>query len=95
MSSSDIFANSTTTSGSDVTLFAGPTRLKGFIVTPTANAGTVTFKDGSSTLFALETAASAASGPVQISLPSEGLKCSTNLVANLTANVAAVTVFFA
>lgn len=94
MSSSDIFANSTTTTGSDVTLFAGPVRLKGFIATPTANSGTIVFKDGSSTLFSLTTAASAASGPVQISLPSEGLKCSTNLVANLT-NVAAVTVFFA
>ena len=94
MSSSDIFANSTTTTGSDVTLFAGPTRLKGFIVTPTANAGTIAFKDGGTSLFSLTTAASAASGPVQISLPSEGLKCSTNLVANLT-NVAAVTVFFA
>lgn len=95
MSNSDIFAKSTTTTGSDVTLFAGPIRIKGFIITPTGSAGTVTFKDGSTTLFALSTAASASSGPVQISLPSEGIKCSTNATVNLTAGVSAITVFMA
>mgnify|MGYP001445239907 CR=1 FL=1 len=94
MPSSDIFANSTTTTGSDVTLFAGPARIKGFIVTPTGSAGTVTFKDGSSTLFTLATAASAASGPVNIGLPDEGVKFTTNLQATLT-NVAGLTAFHA
>ena len=45
MAGSDVKANSTTTTGSNVDLFGGPTRLKGFIATPTANAGTVTFAD--------------------------------------------------
>lgn len=94
MSGSDVKANSTTTTGSNVTLFGGPIRLKGFIATPTATAGTVTFADNNVTIFSITTAASVASGPVSISLPAEGIKFDTNLQANL-ANVAGLTVFYA
>lgn len=94
MAGSDVKANSTTTTGSNVTLFGGPTRLKGFIATPTATAGTVTFADNNVTIFSITTAASVASGPVSISLPAEGIKFDTNLQANL-ANVAGLTVFYA
>lgn len=94
MAGSDVKANSTTTTGSNVTLFGGPTRLKGFIATPTAAAGTVTFADNNVTIFSITTAASVASGPVSISLPAEGIKFDTNLQANL-ANVAGITVFYA
>ena len=49
MAGSDISANSVTTSGSNVAAFSGPTRLKGFIITPSATAGTVTFVDDATT----------------------------------------------
>ena len=94
MAGSDVKANSTTSTGSNVVLFGGPTRLKGFIATPTAVAGTVTFADNNVTVFSITTAASVASGPVSISLPSEGIKFENKLQANLT-DVAALTVFYA
>ena len=94
MAGSDIFANSTTTTGSNVALFGGPTRLKAFIITPTAAAGSVTFADNDVTVFSVATGASADSGPINISLPDEGIRFATNLQANL-ANVSGVTVFYA
>jgi len=75
-------------------LFGGPTRLKAFIITPTANAGSVVFADGGTDKFTVTTGASAASGPVNISLPDEGVKFSSNLQATLS-NVAGVTAFHA
>ncbi|MGA1048914.1 MAG: hypothetical protein ACO3UU_12975 [Minisyncoccia bacterium] len=94
MAGSDIFANSTSTTGSNVALFGGPTRLKAFIITPTAASGSVVFADGDVTKFEVTTGASADSGPINISLPDEGVKFTSNLQANLT-NVGGVTVFFA
>jgi len=94
MAGSDIFANSTATTGSNVALFGGPTRLKAFIITPTAASGSVVFADGGVTKFTVTTGASADSGPINISLPDEGVKFTSNLQANLT-NVGGVTVFFA
>jgi hypothetical protein len=96
MAGSDIFANSITTQGSNVAVFAGPTRLKAFIITPSANAGTVTFVDDATTKFVISTGASADSGPINISLPDEGVKFGTDLKVNISANGAsAVTCFFA
>ena len=96
MAGSDIFANSITTQGSNVAVFAGPTRLKAFIITPSANAGTVTFVDDATTKFVISTGASADSGPINISLPDEGVRFGTNLKVNISANGAsAVTCFFA
>lgn len=96
MAGSDIFANSVTTQGSNVAVFAGPTRLKAFIITPSAAAGTVTFVDDATTKFVVSTGASADSGPINISLPDEGVKFGTNLKVNISANGAsAVTCFFA
>ena len=57
MAGSDIFANSVTTQGSNVAVFAGPTRLKAFIITPSAVAGTVTFVDDATTKFVVSTGA--------------------------------------
>jgi hypothetical protein len=96
MAGSDIFANSITTQGSNVAVFAGPTRLKAFIITPSANAGTVTFVDDATTKFVVSTGASADSGPINISLPDEGVRFGTDLKVNISANGAsAVTCFFA
>ena len=73
-------------------LFGGPTRLKAFIITPTASSGSVVFADGGTNKFTVATAASAAGGPVNIGLPSDGVKFSSNLQATLT-NVAGLTAF--
>ena len=96
MAGSDIFANSSTTQGSNVAIFSGPIRLKAFIITQSANAGTVTFVDDATTKFVISTGASADSGPINISLPDEGVRFGTNLKVNISANGAsAVTCFFA
>jgi hypothetical protein len=96
MAGSDIFANSTTTQGSNVAIFSGPIRLKAFIITPSANAGTVTFVDDATTKFVISTGASADSGPINISLPDEGVRFGTNLKVNIsTGGASAVTCFFA
>ena len=94
MAGSDLNVAFTSTTGGTQTLFAGPMRLKAFIITPTASAGTVVFKDGGVDKFTVSTAASAASGPVNINLPSDGVKFSTSLQATLT-DVAGLTAFFA
>jgi len=73
-------------------LFGGSTRLKAFIITPTASSGSVVFADGGTSKFTVATAASAAGGPVNIGLPSDGVKFSSNLQATLT-NVAGLTAF--
>ena len=94
MAGSDLNVAFTSNTSGAQTLFGGPTRLKGFIITPTASAGTVVFADGGTSKFTVATAASAASGPVSIGLPDEGVKFSSNLQATLT-NVAGLTAFHA
>ena len=84
----------TSTTGGTQSLFGGPTRLKAFIITPTGTAGTVVFKDGGIDKFTVTTSASASSGPVNINLPSDGVRFGTSLQATLT-NVGGVTAFFA
>jgi|TARA_S200002703_G_scaffold129088_1_gene116029 hypothetical protein len=96
MAGSDIQANTVTTQGSNVSAFGGPTRLKGFIITPSTTAGTVTFVDDATSKFTVTTGASVDSGPINISLPDEGVKFGTDLKVNISANGASgVTVFFA
>ena len=94
MAGSDLNVAFTSTTGGTQTLFAGPMRLKAFIITPTASAGTVVFKDGGVSKFTVPTAASVSSGPVTINLPSDGVKFGTSLQATLT-DVGGVTAFFA
>jgi hypothetical protein len=94
MAGSDLNVAFTSTTGGTQTLFSGPTRLKAFIITPTGSAGTVVFKDGGTSKFTVSTSASAASGPVNINLPSDGVRFGTSLQATLT-DVGGVTAFFA
>jgi len=94
MAGSDLNVAFTSNTSGTQELFGGPTRLKAFIITPTANAGSVVFSDGGTDKFTVTTSASAASGPVNIGLPDEGVKFTTNLQATLT-NVAGLTAFHA
>ena len=95
---SNVASNVATT----VTIFGGPMRLKGFIIEPTDVAGTLTWKDGGTDVFDIETGnAAAGASTVQINLPAEGVKFKTSIQVSSTiagANVSTtngVTAFFA
>jgi len=100
MAGSDIFANSasgTTINNATATLFAGPIRLKGFIIEPNVTTGTLTFIDGGTDVFEVTTGnVSAGASTVQLNLPAEGIKFGTSLQAKASVNGAiSVTVFYA
>jgi hypothetical protein len=88
----DVLSASNTTSA---TFFAGPARLKAVYFTGTANAGSVTFRDGgdSGTIRLTLSSIANATAPTYMLIPGEGIRFSTNLYANLT-NVAALTVIY-
>ena len=95
---SNVASNTPTT----VTLFGGPMRLKGFIIEPTDVAGTLTWKDGGTDVFDIETGnAAAGASTVQLNLPAEGIKFKTSLQVSSTigagnaATINGVTAFFA
>ena len=95
---SNVASNVATT----VTIFGGPMRLKGFIIEPTDVPGVLTWKDGGTDVFDIETGnAAAGASTVQLNLPADGIKFKTSIQVSSTvagANVATingVTAFFA
>ena len=95
-------SNTATNVATTVTLFGGPMRLKGFIIEPTDVSGTLTWKDGGTDVFDIETGnAAAGASTVQLNLPADGIKFKTSIQVSSTvagANVATingVTAFFA
>jgi len=95
-------SNTATNVATTVTLFGGPMRLKGFIIEPTDVSGTLTWKDGGTDIFDIETGnAAAGASTVQLNLPQDGIKFKTSIQVSSTvagANVSttnAVTAFFA
>lgn len=79
--------------GTSTTVFAGPTRIKGLIITY-PGAGTLTIKDGGSggaTVFSFT--APADSGCINVLIPGEGIRCSTDVYVTCSANTLA-TVFY-
>ena len=95
-------SNTASNVATTVTLFGGPMRLKGFIVEPSTVAGVLTWKDGGTDVFDIETGnAAAGASTVQINLPAEGIKFKTSIQVSSTiagANVSTtngVTAFFA
>ena len=84
----DVKGGSLAASGS---IFAGRTRVKGFIVSPgSAGAGSVVLQDGATTVITVPTLANTASFSVLI--PGDGIVFGSNVYATL-AN-ASVTVFY-
>ena len=77
-----------------VTLVNGPTRLKGFIAEPTSTAGVLTFKDGGTDVFEINTGnVDAGASTFQLNLPEEGVKFNTNCQVSATiagANVSTI-----
>ena len=95
-------SNTATNVATTVTLFGGPMRLKGFIIEPTDVSGTLTWKDGGTDIFDIETGnAAAGASTVQLNLPQDGIKYKTSIQVSSTvagANVSTtngVTAFFA
>ena len=95
-------SNTATNVATTVTLFGGPMRLKGFIIEPTDVSGTLTWKDGGTNIFDIETGnAAAGASTVQLNLPQDGIKFKTSIQVSSTvagANVSTtngVTAFFA
>jgi hypothetical protein len=95
-------SNTATNVATTVTLFGGPMRLKGFIIEPTDVSGTLTWKDGGTDVFDIETGnAAAGASTVQLNLPQDGIKFKTSIQVSSTvagANVSTtngVTAFFA
>jgi hypothetical protein len=87
----DVLSAVATASGS---MISGRTRLKGFVLTSSASAGSVVFRDGSASgtvLLTLNTPASA--GFHDIVIPGEGVLFSSGVYAVLT-NVTSVTIFY-
>ena len=95
-------SNTASNVATTVTLFGGPMRLKGFIIEPTDVSGTLTWKDGGTDVFDIETGnAAAGASTVQLNLPQDGIKFKTSIQVSSTvagANVSTtngVTAFFA
>jgi hypothetical protein len=88
----DVLSASNTVSA---TFFNGPARLKAVYFTGTANAGSVTFRDGGASGDIKLTLSSIANAtaPTYMLIPGEGIRFSTSLYANLT-NVSALTVIY-
>lgn len=85
-----------------VTMVSGPTRLKGFIAEPSGTAGVLTFKDGGTDKFEINTGnVDAGASTFQMNIPAEGIKFGTNCQVSSTlhgsnvASVKGVTLFHA
>ena len=89
----DVKAKSLTASGS---IFGGPARVKGIVVTCGSTASSLTLKDGGSSGTTVMTITTPAAAGIQnILIPGEGVKFNTSIYATFAdANVAATTVFY-
>jgi len=90
MMQTDVLATSLAASGS---VFADRTRVRGMVVEPGASAGSVIIKNGGAsgtTLFTINTIAGGET--FSVTIPAEGVLCSTNAYAVLSN--AKVTVFY-
>ena len=95
-------SNTASNVATTVTIFGGPMRLKGFIIEPSDSPGVLTWKDGGTDIFEIETGnAAAGASRVHMNLPSEGIKfgtsiqVSSSLVGANVATINGVTAFYA
>lgn len=93
MMQTDVKAKSLTASGS---VFGGPARVKGIVITCGTTASSVTLKDGGSAGTTVMTITTPDAASIQnVLIPGEGVKFDTSIYATFAdANVAAVTVFY-
>lgn len=93
MMQTDVKAKSLTASGS---VFGGPARVKGIVVTCASTASSLTLKDGGSSGTTVMTITTPAAAGIQnILIPGEGVKFDTSIYATFAdANVTSTTVFY-
>lgn len=86
----DVKSNVATSSN---TVVGSPARVRGIYYTANASAGSIVIKDGGSSGTTVLTIATPASGYDSITIPGDGILCSTNVYVALT-NLASVTVIY-
>ena len=93
MMQTDVKAKSLTASGS---VFGGPARVKGIVVTCASTASSLVLKDGGSSGTTVMTITTPAAAGIQnILIPGEGVKFNTSIYASFAdANVTSTTVFY-
>ena len=89
----DVKAAAIAAAQTDATVFAGPARIKGMVVSVPTAGGTLTLKNGSGGSTAFSFVAAAAAGSVNIIIPGEGIRCDNGIYATTPANMT-VTVFY-
>jgi hypothetical protein len=77
------------TANATTTIFAGPARIKGVSISYPSG-GTVVLNDGTSGTAMFSFTAPAAAGSIYMVFPGEGIKCSTNISAVVSATTTAV-----
>ena len=80
----------------DGTIFGGPARIKGILISPAATAGSLVLKDGGTggtVAFQISWPANASPSPFNVVVPGEGIRCETDIYADVT-DLTSVTVFY-
>ena len=80
----------------DGSIFGGPARIRGILISPATTAGSLVLKDGGSggaTVFQLSWAANSTPAPFNVVIPAEGIRCETSVYADVT-DLTSVTVFY-
>ena len=80
----------------DGIIINGPARIKGVVISPATTAGSLVLKDGGTggtTMFELSWPANASPSPFNVVIPGEGIRCVTNIYADVT-DLTSVVVFY-
>lgn len=87
----DVKSASVAAAQTDASVFGGPARIKGLLVSVPAAGGTLTLKDDAATVFTF--VAPAIAQTVNVLIPGEGILCRTNIKATTPADMP-ITVFY-
>ena len=80
----------------DGTIFGGPARIKSILISPATTAGALVLKNGGASgtvVFQSSWPANAAPTPFNVLLPGEGIRCETDIYADVT-DLTSITVFY-
>jgi hypothetical protein len=80
----------------DDEVFDGPARIRGILISPSTSAGSLVLKDGGTggvTVFETSWPANTTPAPFNIVVPAEGIRCETNVYADIT-TLTSITVFY-
>ena len=89
----DVKSTAIAAAQTDAAVFAGPSRIKGMVVSVPSGGGTLTLKNGAAGSTAFSFVAPAAAGAVNILIPGEGIRCDSGIYATTPASMT-VTVFY-